>query len=312
MSDEERIERLLRLADAGPEIPAGGEERIKAAVRPLWRQQVRRRAARRWLVGGALAAAAAAVLVLLLIVPRRPEPAVPAMPVARVELVRGPVDVSLRRTPLYAGARLHTSPGSRAALRLGEGASLRLDGDTTVRLIAAHVVQLEHGAVYIDSGGPQTRPLEVRTAFGSVRDIGTRFEVRAEGRLLVRVREGSVHVVTGARRFRLDAGYESRSEAGGSSEIRAFVPDGSSWTAAIAPPFLIEGRTVAALLDWCSRETGLAVRYVDAEAERAARTTLLHGSADDLQPLEAAEVILPTAGLQAERGKGELLIRLRQ
>ena len=311
MSDEDRIERLLRLADPGPEIPAGGEEQIKAAVRPLWRRQVRRRAARRWLAGGALAAVAAAVLVILLILPRGAEPLLPPVPVARVELVRGPVDVSLQRTPLPAGARLHTLPGGRAALRVGDGASLRLDSDTTVRLLAAHVVQLEQGAVYIDSGGPQTKPLEVRTPFGSVRDIGTRFEVRAEGRLLVRVREGSVHVATGARRFRLDAGYESKSEAGGSPEIRSFVSDGQSWTAAVAPPFTIEGRSVAALLDWCSRESGLAVRYLDADAERAARTTLLHGSANDLLPLEAADMILPTAGLQAVRGKGELVIRLR-
>lgn len=311
MSDEERIERLLRLADPGPEIPAGGEARIRAAARPLWQQQVRMRSVRRLLLGAGFAVAAAAALFFILSVPRGSEPAATPVPVARVEVVRGPVDITLRHTPLFAGSRLHTSPGSRAALRVEQGASLRLDSDTTVRLVSAHVVELEQGAVYIDSGGLQTAPMEVRTPFGSVLDIGTRFEVRVDRSLLVRVREGSVNVATRARRFRVNAGLESTIAADGSQAIRSISSERDSWTAAIAPPFAIEGRSVAALLDWCSRESGLAVRYQDEAAERAARTTLLRGTAIDLQPLEAAEVILPTTALEAVRGEQELVIRLR-
>ncbi|HEX7136818.1 MAG TPA: FecR family protein [Vicinamibacterales bacterium] len=310
MSDEDRIERLLRLADPGPEIPSAGEARVKAALRPLWQQQVRRRSLRRLLVGASFAAAAA-VLIFFLILPRHaaPQPTPPPLPVAQVELVRGPVDATLLRSPLFAGSRLHTSPGSRAALRFGDRTSLRLDSDTTVRLVSAHLVEVLSGAVYIDSGGLHTSPIEVRTRFGSVRDVGTRFEVRMEDRLLVRVREGRVDVATPARRFQVNAGFESKIDAAGSTEMSSIVP-GESWSAAVAPPFSIEGRSVAALVDWCSQESGFAVRYHDAEAERLARTTLLHGSVSDLQPLEAMDVLLPTAGLKAIHGKGELVVRM--
>lgn len=310
MPSEEPIERLLRLADPGPEIPAGGETRIKAAVRPLWRQQVRRRAVRRTLFGAAFASAAAAALFVIVVTLRGPEPAPAPVAVARVELVRGPADASLQHTPLFTGARPHTQAGSRAALRLFGGASLRMDSATAVRLLSAHVIELERGAVYVDSGGLHTAPIEVRTRFGNVRDVGTRFEVRVEDHLLVRVREGSVDVAGSARRFRVNAGSESTIEADGSQELRSIVADAASWTAAIAPPFPIEGRSVAALLDWCSRESGLAVHYRDAAAERAARTTLLHGSADGLEPVEAVEAILPTAGLRARRGNGEVVVEV--
>jgi ferric-dicitrate binding protein FerR (iron transport regulator) len=311
MSDQERIEQLLRLADPGPEIPTGGEARIRAAIRPLWRRQVRRRTARRLLWSAAFAAAAAAALLLILIIPHGAEPSTSSAPVARVELIRGPVDATLRRTSVLAGSRLHTSPTSRAALRVGEGVSLRLDNDTTVRLVSAHIVELRHGAVYVDTGDLRTASIEVRTPLGIVRDIGTRFEVRVESRLVVRVREGGVHVATGGRRIRVNAGFETKIEPDGSQKMGPMALDRVSWTAAIAPPFAIEGRSVATLLDWCSRESGLAVRYRNADAERAARTTLLHGAAIDLGPIEAAEVILPTAGLEAVREKGELVVRAR-
>ncbi|MEO8216943.1 MAG: FecR family protein [Acidobacteriota bacterium] len=309
-SDEERIERLLRRADPGPALPPGGEARIKAAVHPVWRQLVRRRIARRMTIV-ALAAAAILLLVLLPLASRTPPAPVLPVPVGRVEIVRGPVDDSFRQPGLVAGVRLHTAPASRAALRMIQGTSLRLDSDTTIRLVSSRLVELERGAIYIDSNGAHSAPMEVRTPMGNVRDIGTRFEIRLDDHLLVRVREGNVHIATQAHQFRLSAGQESTIAPDGSLETVALAPDHASWTAAVAPPFSIEGRSVAALLNWCARESGLAVRYHDAVAERTAHTTLLHGAANDFQPLEAVETILPTAGLEAVPGRGELVIRVR-
>ena len=310
MAGEERIQRLLRAADPGPEIPAGGEERIRAAVRPVWQKEVRRRSVRRVFVTAGLAAAAAAVPFLIPVLLRTPEPAAPRMPVARVELVRGPFDQSLQQKVLFAGSRVHTAPGGRAALRVTLGASLRLDSDTTIRLISAHVVELESGAIYIDTGGSNAQPMEVRTRFGIVRDVGTRFEVRAEDRLVVRVREGSVHVDARAHDFLVNAGFQSNVASDGSQETSAAPSDRNGWTASVAPPIPIEGRSVAALLEWCGRESGLAVRYADRDAEHIALTTQLHGALNDLEPVEAAQIILPTAGLQATRSDGELVIRV--
>ena len=48
----------------------------------------------------------------------------------------------------------------------------------------------------------------------------------------------------------MNAGFESKIESGGWPEISSIVSEGQSWTAAVAPPFAIEGRSVAALLDW--------------------------------------------------------------
>ena len=309
MPDEERVQRLLRLADPGPEIPAGGEQRIREAVRPVWKKGVRQRSARRMFITGSLAAAAGATLFFIPTLLQKPEPVAPPMPVAHVELVRGPVDQTLQHRTLVAGSRIHTLPSSRAALRVTQGSSLRLDSDTIVHLVSAHVVELEQGALYIDSGGLKVQPMEVRTRLGVVRDIGTRFEVRAGDQLLVRVREGSVHVNASSKEFVVNAGFESTIQPDGSQKTSSLVVERAAWSAGVAPPFPIEGRSVAALLDWCSRESGLPVRYAGKEAEHIALTTVLHGPPVESEPVDSAETILPTAGLQAVRENGVLMIR---
>ncbi|HEY2322066.1 MAG TPA: FecR family protein [Thermoanaerobaculia bacterium] len=307
MTDQILIERLLRLADPGPELPAGGEQRIRAAVHPLWLREVRARRARRHraIAGSALAAVAAAVVIVILLPAGSELPPAP-LPVARVELVRGVVGAAFQQNPIVAGTRLETADG-RAALRLRAGESLRLDGNTTVRLISAHVVELERGAIYVDSGGRRGMPVEVRTRFGIVRDIGTRFEVRAADTLRVAVREGSVGVSTSRVHFHVAAGFAA-TLSGASHEMHSIAGGDSGWTATIAPPFAIEGRTVAELFDWCSRESGVPVRYIDRATETVANTTRLHGTPIDAAPLDVAGMIAPTAGLTAAPRDGALVV----
>jgi ferric-dicitrate binding protein FerR (iron transport regulator) len=307
MTDQVLIERLLRLADPGPELPGGGEQRIRAAVYPLWLREVRARRARRHraIAGSALAAIAAAVVIVILLPASTELPPSP-LPVARVDLVRGVVGAAFQQNSIVAGTRLDTGAG-RAALRLRAGESLRLDNNTAIRIISAHVVELQRGAIYVDSGGRRGMPVEVRTRFGTVRDIGTRFEIRAADTLRVAVREGSVGVSTSHEHFHIAAGFAA-TISGSSHEVQNVAGADSGWTASIAPPFAIEGRTVAELFDWCSRESGVPVRYVDRATEAVANTTRLHGTPIDAAPLDVAEMIAPTAGLTAARRNGTLVV----
>jgi ferric-dicitrate binding protein FerR (iron transport regulator) len=104
---------------------------------------------------------------------------------------------------LRPGARLETSNDSRAALMLIDGTAISFDRATLAVFENAQHVTLERGAAYIDSGraaGAESA-LRVETAFGAVRHLGTRFEVRvAAASMRVRVREGLVAVARGATR----------------------------------------------------------------------------------------------------------------
>jgi len=313
MADREPIGYLLRLADPGPELPPGGALRIRAAAFEVWQRTVRARARRRTAIGAAVMAAAAAAIAIVLFFPRTiTTPAIHPQAVARVELVRGIINSGLQQNPIVAGTTLQTGATGRAALRLPGGQSLRLDTNTNVRVISAQLVVLQSGAIYIDSGAPHAPPVEVQTRFGTVRELGTQFEVRAEDALGVAVREGSVGVSTRLEHFHLPAGYAATVRVAGTHEVRTLGASDANWSSSIAPPFQIEGRTVADLLAWCSRETSLTIRYRDAETEQIARTTRLHGAPiDDARPDDAAATILPTAGLAAQR-RGDALIVVRQ
>lgn len=321
---DDLVQRLVRLADQGPDIPPDGAERLRAQMRPVWEREVRSRKIRQaaYWTGGALALAAAIAIVLLAPPLRRQPPPLSIAPAAFIEVVSGSVEIdppgeapriesSATERGIETGSGLRTGPSDRAAIRLLDGAIVRIDVESALRLPAAGVIELDSGGVYVDSarGGP----VEVRTPLGSARDIGTQFEVRSEtATLTVKVRRGAVAVQprTGPP-MTIESGTAVSLGANGSRSTALLGATSSewTWTVAVASTPEIEGMSVADLLDWISSETGVAIRYENAETERFARSTVLHGSLGRLRPEQIAATVLPGAGLQAEERGDALLIR---
>jgi hypothetical protein len=331
--DEAEVQRLLVNAGARPPVPAGDIEQIRAAVREAWRAQLasRRAPPRAWI------AALAATLALAVGAAwwwGSGEGSGPAETlVAQVEAVRGGVELAAAGadavTPevgrrLVAGATLVTSeeaggrPG-RVALRLAGGALLRVDAGSSVRLLGPARVALDVGAVYVDSG-PAGRAgrIEVHTPLGEVRELGTQFAVRllrsAGGpSLRVRVREGAVAATHAGRSHQAGPGQELTLRSDGSVDLRAVAgwDPGWAWVLAAGPGFSSEGRTLAELLDWVSRETGWRIELADAAA-RGAGTIVLHGDLGALPADRAAFAVLPGAGLEGKLEGGTLVIRARR
>ena len=214
---------------------------------------------------------------------------------------------------ILAGSRLTTGRGSRAAFVLAGGGSLRMDVDSEVVVETPARLFLHRGGVYLDSDdeeGPQT---EVRTVFGTAREVGTQFEVRRSlDELVVRVREGLVEVVRGSVEYEVSLGAMLRLAADGSHTVATIATYGDEWdwVQSVAPVFEIEGRTAAQLLDWVSRETGLWVSYASLEVEEEAHRTVLHGSIEGVAPAQAPALVLPGCGLRAEFGAGTLTVDL--
>jgi ferric-dicitrate binding protein FerR (iron transport regulator) len=307
---EGKTARLLRLAGPRPEVPADRAARVREAVHRQWQTATRRRAVRRRLAGGAafLAAAATVTLIISLQRPAEPVTAPPGEIVAAVERIHG--------TPLSTGDRvrtgqwIETDAASRAALRLTDGTSVRLDTGSRARLIAAAIIELTAGAVYIDSGRDSTG-LEVRTRFGTAHDIGTQFEVRVSASSLrLRVRSGIVELRRGDETIPARPGTEL-TVAGNDVVSQAISAHGSEWewAASVSPAFDIEGRPLAVFLDHLCREQGWTLRYANARLARDASGIILHGSIDGLQPQEALAVALTTSGLEHRLEDGELFVR---
>ncbi len=320
VSEDDPIARLLRLA--GPREVAAQTRtgRVRSEVWAQWRAEVRAVRRKRMLLRAAVSAAAAAVVVLVARGPWYPGRTFHGAggPVATLLRAAGAFHTTGGRplvigASLTAGSELQTDAGGRAALALSGGPSVRLDSNTRVRLLAGPALQLDRGALYIDSGSGGTRraAVEIRTEMGLVRDLGTQFEVRLEGdELRLSVREGLATLVRAGQTFAAPSGTRLLVRAGGAIETRAVPGQGPDWdwVLAIAPAFDLEGRTLGEYLDWVSRETGWRVEFADPSIARDAPTIVLHGSIVGLRPDETPVAVLPTCGLRHRLTDGALTI----
>jgi hypothetical protein len=338
------FERAGRRAD----VPADDLARIREAARAEWRRlprrdggaaagaadasDRRRRFAPLALAAGLLLAFALAWLVGRdgAVRPDAPPPLVVASAarIARIERLDGEVRLDGERLSgaaigrrLPAGAVVSTAaaaadaaPG-RLSLRIGSG-SVRLDGGSRLRLVSFERLELESGAVYVDSSkSAGDGGLVVGTVFGAVREIGTQFEVRlatAPGAALeVRVREGRVTVARPAGPLPVVAGERLLVAGDGSSAREPLAADAASWdwVVASAPTPEIEGRPLRELLDWVGRETGRRLVFDRPATERAADEIVLHGTIEGLRPDQALEAVLAGAGLDHVVEPGTLRVR---
>ena len=297
MTDHPRdaVEQLLELA--GPRrVPADDRlDRARAAARGAWQDEVRRARRGRRLRVAALSLPAA--LLVLTVVWR--DQGSPASDV---------VVATHNGTPVLLGSVLQTDAATRTALRLISGVEVRLDVNSEVTFEGASAIALTRGGAFVDTGqatGPD-RSVEIRTALGTARDIGTRFEVRlidlpaaAGRRMRVRVRDGIVRVTTSQGAEDIERGIELvAAEGGGMTRAEGPITGpGWDWVTLAAPPFDLDGKTLAEFLAWAAREGGWAIRFSSDALAASASTVVISGTVDGLTPEQALRAVLATCGL---------------
>ena len=317
IDDEETTRALLNVAGARRAPSEARTARVRAAVLTEFRAaQRRRRMQRIALVTGLCAAAAVVALVVWV---RMPAGSSAVERLAVLQRIQGPAAVQARRAaaslalttmaPLFADDVITTAKGQRAAIQTRDGSSVRLDERSRVRLLNAMVIEVEAGAVYIATA-PGSHGFEVRTTMGTLRDIGTQFEVRLDASALrVRVRSGMVEVDrrSGSKTIGADMEAEIR---GGAMTVRPITGSSAdwAWTADLAPPFDIEGQPLQRFLEHLSREQGWRVTYADRQSRDAAAASVLHGSVAGLSADDALRVVLGATGLVYELRGDELVI----
>jgi hypothetical protein len=200
---------------------------------------------------------------------------------------------------LTAGTRLRTHNGAKIAMRLADGALVRVAPNTELVLTLPHRVELLRGTLYAHNRG--RLPVVIATPLGTVVDIGTQFEVHVDGASLrTRVRSGSVRLETeGGVPVYCKAGEQLSLESGRSPAIAPFAPadDYWSWMAPLTTPPAIEGLPLRSFLSWAAEELGRSLRFATPAIEARAEAVRLHGSVDNLTPLQALDIVLAGTSL---------------
>ena len=315
-ADEAGIEELLRQVGARDEPAADMMQEVEAAVHAEWQSMLQeRRTKRRFVTFGVAASAVLAVGVAVLGV--RYFAPVESIQVAQITRIDGhllvrPESQAAREIAVAqsvsSGETIQTDDRSRAALKFGDAVSLRLDHDTIVKIAAADELVLTAGALYVDSQERNPHPLTIRTDAGSVRHVGTQYQVRTHAdEMEVSVREGRVMIANAAGTSSGVAGERIRVTPRGEI-VRSTLPahDPSwRWAAHTAPLFDINDHTFAAFADWVGRETGRKVVYQSSDAQRTASELVLRGSIAGLDPETALGAVLSTTQLQRYETKDE-------
>jgi ferric-dicitrate binding protein FerR (iron transport regulator) len=308
---------LLLLAGPRRQVPPERERRALAEVEQHWQRRVAARRRRRQVVMVTSLAAASLLVAAVLIWQGK---AMPAPVVATVELVHGTLLAVIdgQQHQLVAGAAvpdgaiLTTGEQGRAALRLTDGTSLRLDIGTRLSFAGRELARLDSGAAYLDTGSEgELGSMTLSTFLGDLIDVGTQYEVRLlEDALRVRVREGRVVLRRKQGDEEIRAGQELLLRTDGElrwHEISASDPSWS-WLLEIAPPYSLSGSSVASFLRWVQRETGYELRWAEPTMAGRAEKIILQGDITGIRPDQAAELVLPTCGLGHHLEEGVLTV----
>lgn len=301
------IAALLREAGSRDRPPADMMLEVEAAVRTEWQQVVQARQRRRRPMARAAAAIVAALAVGVTITLQIA--GVQAQPVATLQRADGDVLVAVdgnRWRRLKNGQQISVGDfvrsEARAALRFEDGVSLRLDRGTALRVKTIGRLALSVGAVYVDSpSGPGGSALVIDTHAGSVRHIGTQYQVRTQPTgIEVSVREGRVLIEHATNSSTAAAGERLHLSTQGAVRHSSIAASDARWQWAsdIAPPFAIENQPLAAFLAWVARENGCTLVYESPRAQATAADTVLHGSIEGLAPEAALTAVLATTSLQ--------------
>ena len=312
------IDRLMRLAGRRDEASAVARARARAVTHDAWRETLERRSRRRW-TWFALPLAAAATVIFAVVLSRPADDRGAAADVEVATLLRGSLSVDGRSSgadragvtgeTLRSGAVIRTANGQFATLALAGGGELRLNGGTTVRFSGDRRFEIEAGHLFVDSGHTSGSTLAIDTPGGTIRDVGTRFDVRVTGRdLRVRVRAGAVSLGVGSLHFDAIAGQQLVARSAEAAVVEPAQLYGSDWDWLLAAaPFRVEGATLEAFLRWVESESGRRVEFSDPSLRPALAPTVLHGSTEGHTLEDALAVILPACGL-SHRFDGDRIV----
>ena len=316
--DRDFLGRIIRAAGRREAAPGEIRDRVLAAASATLEARSRARRQRTtWRAAAAVALAAVGIGFAGL---RNG----PALPVALSDQFIGEAKVRAssddswtalaRDRKLLTGSEVRTGRGARVGLILMQGASLRLDELTEVRLASPTRVEVLAGTVYVDSRATGAA-IDVVTPVAVTRDVGTQFEVRyRDQEQRVRIREGTVVMQLGTQEYRGSAGEQLLVSPAGEVQRAEITSDDASWDwvqLVVRTPD-IENRPLSELIEWVARETGRTVRYESAAVRALTEGTILHGSIRNLAPLPAARTVLATTDLDLEiLTDGVLLVKGR-
>jgi ferric-dicitrate binding protein FerR (iron transport regulator) len=314
--DDAEIAELLRNVGAREEPSPQVMQEVEISVREEWLAVVASRRRRRltvvWAAAASICALGVGAGISLQLMNDE------GQPVATLQRLDGSIFVTAddsHWTRMSVGHRIAIGDSirsdARAAFILDGGVAVRIDRGSTLKVIDEDRLTLNVGALYVESGqSNDVDSLTISTHAGSVRHIGTQYQVRTLiNGIDVSVREGRVMIDSQAGSNVAVAGEQlTISTRGAVMRAKISSSDGQwQWASEVAPAFVIENTSLANFLVWVARETGRTLVYKSARAKSVAANEMLHGSIEGLAPNVALTAVLASTPLRQHEAKPDVI-----
>lgn len=188
-----------------------------------------------------------------------------------------------------------TKIGEMQHLVLADGSTIDIDADTVLRVeysLWRRRITLEHGQALFNVA-PGLRPFEVKAGTGTLRDIGTTFNVlEDQGWVTVSVEEGAVEISLDVRpeKYLLTGGQQATYGAGEVSASQAINPQAvHAW---LENRWIFEGASLSEVARQINRQHERPIHLADASLDHY-RVSGVFDRTDRAGLLKSLAVILP-------------------
>lgn len=324
--DNQRYDELERLLAASAPRPRASDEvesAVRSAVQSEWENMIAERRYRHMAAFGI----AASLLIFVLATGLFSSRAAQAPTVGQWERVAGAVSVetadghSAPAKPgsvVAAGTRLISATNAGGAILWSGQMSLRINEDTSLRVLSDGHIELEHGELYIDTraadesqSGP---PLTIEVAGFEIQHVGTQYMVGYRNRSVTAVvRSGSIEVTGSGPRQWAPKGQSltRRGSDDWAQQSVATFGNAWSWAEELSPRLHVQGQPLGVILAWAAKETGREVYYASKEARVLAESKTLE-SDTQLEVVTALQVVTRTSDLRALIDGARIIVDLKQ
>lgn len=303
---DEKIADLLSKANVRPVPHDDRKEEMYLELHSEWlASNLERKTKRRYVMSGLAASIIAAVVLVLQggfdsVLPVIEPDAVLVRSIGSGTTVNGhpigdaiPVNAPLR---FQSGDTITTGSDAAVAINWNSLGSLRVSSSSSLTLVSNDRIQLLAGEIYYDSlpgGDAGSTPIVVDTRIGQIHHVGTQFLTNVDDSgVRISVREGRITFGSASNNIVVRAGESAHIDSSLSATFFTVAPvDGPwTWVSMIAPELDTDGLSTYEIIQWLSRETGLAIKYENDLAKEYASSGGIRGIGE-IEPTEALTII---------------------
>ncbi len=159
---------------------------------------------------------------------------------------------------------IKTTKDSFINFALNDQSQIRLNANTILHLDSLNQINLLKGEIYHDADTQNAMQLVIKTSFGNVEHIGTRYAVSVnDSALTVKVRNGLVKLASDAITTTLEKGELLELNRQGQFVEKSITAydDNWSWTKQAMSLAKINHQSLAQFVSWYAHENGLEVQW---------------------------------------------------